>query len=275
MDIRGIKKFIHSFIELEIERATLQEQIILLEKNVNKMENILENAEESKHSLENSSFNMFLFGIFKKKEERLEQEEIKVRRAREDFNFAQFELDSAKERLLSVIAEIDNSEDKLQELLNLLENEDKVIKENVVALKEISNMRYLITEDIANMKAVLKRAEEIWVYGDIHVDFTGTRYNKRDSTLRDHTILIEREISNLIEHMERYNTYAPDEIKLDYHEGWMDNKAYWEGQEVAVDSHGRIKRVNDWFCRFNSLWNELKSTQDETEERMRNQMIRM
>ena len=136
-------------------------------------------------------------------------------------------------------------------------------------------MRYLIAEDIKKMKIVLKRAEEIWVYGDIHVDFTGTRYDKKDSTLRNHTILINIETSNLVEHIKRYNEYASDEIEIDYYEDWMDNKAYWDGQEVAVDSHGRIKRVNDWFLKFNSMWNEIKDRQDEIEERMRKELYIM
>ena len=49
-------------------------------------------------------------------------------------------------------------------------------------------------------------------------------------------------------------------------------KAYWDGQQIATDSHGRIKKVDEWFSRFNSMWNELKCKQDEVEEIMRNKL---
>lgn len=272
MDRNETKRFIRNFVELEKERATLQEQIVLLEKKVKAKTTILENAEESKNSIEKSALNKFLLGMIGKKEERLEQEEIRVQRARSDLNSALYECDSAKERMQSVITEINGLEDMLQEVLNFLKKDDDVIKESIIAIKELFNMRYFITEDIAKLKNLFKRAEEIWWYGDIHVDFSGRRYDRKDITLKEHTTLIEREISNLIKHIKIYNTYAPDEIRIDYHEDWMDDKAYWDGQQIAADSHGRIKKVDEWFSRFNSMWNELKSKQDEVEEIMRKKL---
>ena len=152
MERNEIKRFILNFIELQKERATLQEQIVSLENNLKKTTYALENAKENKARIENSSISIFFLGVLGKKEERLEQEEIKVRRAKETFNSAQFEFDSANERMQSVITEITSIEGKLEKVLDLLKDENNSIKENIVALKEISNMRYLIAEDIKKMK---------------------------------------------------------------------------------------------------------------------------
>ena len=102
---------------------------------------------------------MFLLGVIGKKEERLEQEQIRVQRARNELNSAQYESDSAKERMQSVIKEISSLEGMLHEVLSFLKKDDDVIKVSIIALKEISNMRYLITEDIVKLKALFKRAE--------------------------------------------------------------------------------------------------------------------
>ena len=162
----------------------------------------------------------------------------------------------------------------MEDYLATLEGEEaKTIKWRIIALKELSRMRYAITEDIVQMQAVLKRAEEIWIYGDIKADMSGRRYNSKDSTLRAHTALIKQAVSELIEHITRYNAYAPEEIKIVFHEDWMDDKDYWAGQQLAEDSHDRIKKVDDWFFRFESLWKKLKKRQNEAEDIMRNEVL--
>lgn len=274
MEKMELKKIIRERIELEQNRTELLEQLPALEKEAKKSANLLEEAVESKQRLENSKLNMLVLGVFGKKEERLQQEENNVRKAKGEANAAQFELESAKNRIQSIAVELSGTEDLLEEFLSSLEGEEgNAIRWRIIALKEISNMRYAIGEDIAQMKAVLKKAEEIWVYGDIKADMSGRRYNSKDSTLRAHTALIKKAVSELIEHITRYNAYAPEEVKVIFHEDWMDNKDYWAGQQLAEDSHDRIKKVDDWFFRFESLWNKLKKRQNEAEDIMRSEVL--
>lgn len=274
MDRNEIKKIVINRIELEAERANLQEQISSLEKNVRKQTALLEEAEESKQRVANSKLNMLVLGVFGKKEERLQQEDNNVRKVRGEVNAAQFELDSVNNRLQSIAVELNGTEDLLEEFLSSLEGEEgNAIRWRIIALKELSNMRYAIGEDIVQMKAVLKKAEEIWIYGDIKADLSGRRFNTKDSTLRAHTALIKSAVSDLIEHITRYNAYAPEEIKIIFHEDWMDDKDYWAGQQLAEGSHARIQKVDDWFFRFESVWNKLKKRQNEAEEIMRSEVL--
>ena len=269
-----LKKIIRERIELEQNRTELLEQLPALEKEAKKSADLLEEAEESKQRLENSKLNMLVLGVFGKKEERLQQEENNLRKAKGEANVAQFELESAKNRIQSIAVELSGTEDLLEEFLSSLEGEEgNAIKWRIIALKELSNMKYAIAEDITEMKAVLKRAEEIWVYGDIKTDLSGRRYNSKDSTLRAHTALIKKAVSELVEHITRYNAYAPEEIKIISHEAWMDDKDYWAGQQLAEDSHDRIKKVDDWFFRFESLWNKMKKRQNEAEDIMRSEVL--
>ena len=274
MDRNEIKKLVVNRIELEKERAELKDQLPSLEKNVRKQTALLEMAEENKQRVENSKINMLLLSITGKKEERLQQEENEVRMARGEVNAAQFALDSSNSRLESIAIELNGTEDLLEDFLASLEGEEaKTIKWRIIALKELSSMQYAIAEDIVQMNAVLKRAEEIWVYGDIQADLSGRRYNRKDTTLREHTGAIKRAVAELIEHLTRYNAYAPEEIKVIFHEDWMDNKDYWVGQQLAEDSHARIKKVDDWFFRFESLWKKLKKRQNEAEDIMRSEVL--
>lgn len=274
MEKKELEKIVKERVLLEQSRTELVEQLPSLEKEARKYARLLEMAEENKDRLENSRLKMLVLGVFGKKEERLQQEENNVRRARGEANSAQFELDSAKNRIQSIAVELSGTEDLLEEFLSLLEGEEgNALKWRIIALKELSNMKYAIAEDIVEMKAVLKRAEEIWVYGDIQVDLSGRRYNKKDSTLRAHTAQIKKAVSELIEHITRYNAYAPEEIKIIFHEDWMDNKDYWAGQQLAEDSHDRIKKVDDWFFRFESLWNKMKKRQNEAEDIMRSEVL--
>lgn len=274
MEKMELKQIVVERIQLEQNRMELLEQLPSLEKNAKKFANLLEMAEESKQKLENSKLNQLVLGVFGKKEERLQQEENNVRKARGEANAAQFELDSAKERIHSIAVELSGTEDLLEEFLSSLEGEEgNDIRWRIIALKELSSMQYAIGEDIVEMKALLKKAEEIWVYGDIKADLSGRRYNSKDSTLRAHTALIKRTVSDLLEHIARYNAYAPEEIKITIHEEWMDNKDYWAGQQIAEDSHARIQKVDDWFFRFESLWNKLKKRQKEAEDIMRSEVL--
>lgn len=274
MERNELKKLIINRIELEAERATLQEQIPSMEKNVRKMKVLLEEAEESKQRVESSKLNMLVLGVFGKKEERLQQEENNIRKARGEASAAQFELDSLNGRLHSIAVELNGTEDLLEDFFATLdEKEGVVIKDRMIALKELSNMKIAIAEDIAQMKSVLKKAEEIWVYGDIKADLSGRRFNSKDSTLRAHTVHIKNAVVELISHLNQYNAYAPEEIKIVFHEEWMDNKDYWAGQQLAEDSHARIQKVDDWFFRFESLWNKMKNRQNEAEEIMRSEVL--
>ena len=274
MEKMELKQIVVERIQLEQNRMELLEQLPSLEKNAKKFANLLEIAEESKQKLGNSKLNQLVLGVFGKKEERLQQEENNVRKARGEANAAQFELDSAKERIHSIAVELSGTEDLLEEFLSSLEGEEgNDIRWRIIALKELSSMQYAISEDIVEMKALLKKAEEIWVYGDIKADMSGRRYNSKDSTLRAHTALIKRTVSDLLEHIARYNAYAPEEIKITIHEEWMDNKDYWAGQQIAEDSHARIQKVDDWFFRFESLWNKLKKRQKEAEDIMRSEVL--
>lgn len=274
MEKMELKQIVIERIQLEQSRTELLEQLPSLEKNAKKFANLLEMAEESKQKLENSKLNQLVLGVFGKKEERLQQEENNVRKARGEANAAQFELDSAKERIHSIAVELSGTEDLLEEFLSTLEGEEgNNIRWRIIALKELSSMQYAIGEDIVEVKALLKKAEEIWIYGDIKADLSGRRYNSKDSTLRAHTVLIKRAVSDLLEHIARYNAYAPEEIKITIHEDWMDNKDYWAGQQIAEDSHARIKKVDDWFFRFESFWNKLKKRQKEAEDIMRSEVL--
>lgn len=274
MERNEMKKLMLNRIELEAERANLQEQLTVLEKNVKKATALWEQAEEDKCRIENSKLNMFVLSVFGKKEERLQQEEQTVRKAKGELNAAQFELESATNRLQSIAIELNGTEDLLEQFLTSLEGEEaKDIRWRIIALKELSNMRYLIREDIAELKKALKRAEEIWVYGDIQVDMSGRRYNKKDTTLREHTAVVSRAVNTLIEHITRYNAYAPEEIKIIFREEWMDKEDFWEGQHLAEASHERVKKVDDWFFRFESLWNKMKKQQNEAEEIIRSELL--
>ena len=273
MDNKELKKIVLDRIVLERERAELLEEIPAVEKKIKKLANAVEEAQSDKEKLENSKINLFFLGVLGKKEERLQQEDNAVRNIRGEFSAAEYELNSIKNRIESIAIELSGTEDLLDEFLALLEGEEgEEIKNCIITLTELSNLRCCIDENIIETKKHLAKAGEIWIYGDIQTDLSGRRYNKKDVTLRNQTRLIQQSISGLIDLLEKYNAVAPEEIKIIYHEDWMDNKDYWANQQIAEDSHARIKKVDDWFYRFETCWNKMKKQQNEEEEILRDEI---
>lgn len=274
MEQKEMKKLIIHRIELEANRAELYEQIPELEKKMKKTANCVEEAQLNLDNLMNSKARQFVYGLIGQKESRIQQAENELRKARGDLKSVEFELDSIKDRIESIGLELNITESTFDTFMALLENEEgEEMQVRLLALKELPNLRHLIREKIVELKQLLKRAEEIWVYGDIQADLSGRRYNKKDTTLREHTIPLKQAISELIALLNQYNTYAPEETKVIFHEDWMDDEKYWDGQQLAEDSHARIQKVDDWFFRFESVWNKMKKQQNEAEEILRSEVL--
>lgn len=269
-----MKKVVLNRIELEAERAELYEQIPSVEKKIKKLTYWAEEAQLNHDDLANSKMRLFFLGIVGKKEERLQKEENEVRKTRADLRAAEFELNSIKDRIESIGLELNITEDIFDKFINQLEGEDGIeMKARMLAVKELPNLRFLISEKIVETKPLFIKADEIWEYGDIQTNLSGRRYNKKDSTLRKHSKLIQQSVDELIVLLNQYNLYAPEEIKIIFHQEWMDNKEYWDNQQLAYDSHERIKKVDDWFYRLENCWNNMKKQQSEAEEILRSEVL--
>lgn len=272
-DMNELKRIVQTRIELEAERAELFEQIPSVEKKIKKLTYLVEEAQSNYGDLENSKLRLFFLGVTGKKEERLQEAQNEVRRTRSELTAAEFELHSMNDRIEAIALELNVTESVFDEYLNRLEGaESEEMKERMIALKELPNLRHLISEKMIELKKLFLKAEEIWQYGDIQTDLSGRRYNKKDSTLRNHSKLIQRVVAELIELLEKYNTFAPEETKIIFHEDWMDNKDYWANQQIVDDSHARIKKVDDWFYRLENGWNKMKKQQNEAEEILRDEI---
>lgn len=275
MDKNAVKQTVIERLELENSMTELVELLPSLERSAQRYAGLLETVEENKQKLENSKIKLFALGILGKKEECLEQAEMDVHKARGEANEAQFELESVQERIRSISAKLSDTKELLEDYFDLLEKEgDTTIKERILTLNELTNLKSVIEEDIKRMKKLLSRAEEIWIYGDIQADISGKFYNKKDATLREHTYLIKSAVTDFVEHLTRYNAYAPEVIRIAFHEDWMDEKSYWDQQQLASDSHDRIKKVDNWFFNFELSWNRLKKSQKEAEGIMRSEIVK-
>jgi len=274
MDNLEMKKVVIHRIELEAERAELYEQVPSVEKKIKQFTYLTDEAQLSLDNLKNSKGRQFIYGLIGQKETRLQEAENELRKVRGDLRAAEFELGSIKDRIESIGLELNITESTFDEFIKLLESEDKEdMKERLLAVKELPNLRHLIREKMVKLKQLLKKAEEIWVYGDIQADLSGRRYNRKDTTLREHTVLLKQAVSELVVLLEQYNSYAPEETKVIFHEDWMNDEKYWDGQQLAEDSHARIQKVDDWFFRFESVWNKMKKQQNEAEEILRSEVL--
>ncbi len=274
MDNTEMKKVVINRIELEAERANLYEQMPSVEKKIKQFLYLTDEAQVSLDNLKNSKGRQFLLGIIGQKETRLQELENELRKVRGDLRAAEFELGSIKDRIESIGLELNITESTFDEFVELLENEDsEEMKVRLLAVKELPNLRHHIREKFVELKLLLKKAEEIWVYGDLDTDLSGRRYNRKDSTLRKHSKLIQKSVDELVALLNQYNIYAPEETKIIFHQDWMDNKEYWDNQQMAYDSHERIKKVDEWFYRLENCWNKMKKQQNEAEEILRSEVL--
>lgn len=275
MDINEGKKVLSDTIQLQKERDEYEAEISSKEKALKKLNMDLEFAEDEYRKLENSAVKKLFLGIMGKREASLQDAQNEIRRLHGEVANIEFTITSARNRIEHIEDELQNREEHVMEGLSILEKTENgdFIKKSFLISKELPVISQKVAEKNKELKKLLERATEIYTYGDIHSDMSGHRYNKRDTTLRNHTLEIKKVVKELITYLDAYNSLVPQEIQIIFREDWMDNEHYWDGQQLAEDSYSRVKKVDDWCFRFSNLWKKMKKQHDEVLTQLRNELL--
>lgn len=273
MTINDAKKVMLDKVNLEIEAAELGEEIKAKEKLIKKLRYEADEMQMQYDDLANSGVKQFFLGLTGKKEARLQEAQNEVRRTKGELSSAEFELESLKVRVEDIELTRKEIESVCNECLSLIDEVDGTeIKNHILAISEVPRLGAKISTCLTELRPHFTTAYDIYAIRATTMTTPGTHLNK-DSMMRKHSGLIENGVNQIIELLNTYNLYAPEEIKIEFHAKWMDKENYWEEQQMAYDTMERIKKVEDWFYRLDNCWKGMGKQQKESMKKLQEAVL--
>ena len=263
MNISDAKKVMLNRINLSIEESQILGEIREKEKLVKKLTNILEEKQENQYSLENNKVRQLVLVLMGKKQEYLQDAQNEVRRSNSELLSAQFELESLHKKLEEIQQSIEEMAEVNAECLNVIAEDGQDIKLKLLAVNEVPGLCYFISEKMSAMKPHFDNSYAIWKVGDPTSSCMDGNASNRSRAMRNHCKVIENGVNEIIELLNTYNLYVPDEIKVDFHDKWLENDSYWDNQPLPDTSLELIRTVEDWFYRLDRCWKGIKKQQNE------------
>ena len=266
MTINDAKKVMLDKVNLEIEAAELGEEIKAKEKRISRLRDELEELQMQYDSLANSGMRQFFLGLTGKKEARLQEAQNEVRRAQGEVSSVEFEIESIKARVEDIEQTKTEIEGVCNECLKLIgDHDDTGVTKKVLAISEVPRLIAEISTCLGEMRPLFTTAYDIYAAPRTARGVSGgssvSAFYNKDVEMRKQSKLIETKINQIIELLNTYNLYAPEEIKIEFHSKWMEKENYWEAQQMDYDTMERIKKVEDWFYRLDNCWKVMKKSQ--------------
>ena len=276
MTINDAKKVMLDRVNLAIEEAQLREEIQASQKQIKKLEYWAEELQMQYDDLKNSGMRQFFLGLIGKKEERLQEAENEVRKKNAELSSAKFELQSQQSRLEEIEQTTKEIESTCDTCLDVIAETDGAdIRTKLLAISDLPEICAEISDQLAEVKSLFATAYDIFSIQRTRtttITSPGTYLNK-DTMMRRHSKLIEDGVNRIIDLLNQYNQYAPEEIKIEFHSKWMETENYWEEQMMAYDTMERIKKVEDWFFRVDNCWKVMWKQQKEAMQKLQEEMF--
>lgn len=277
MNINDAKKVMLDRVNLEMEAAELGNEIQAKEKQIKKLSYWADEMQMQYDDLKNSGMRMFFLGLIGKKEARLQETQNEVRRTRGELSSAEFELESLKARVEDIQQTRKEIELVCNECMTLIAEMDGAqIKTKILAISEVPRLCAEICTRLAEVKPLFATAYDLYQTRTIAHSrpsaMEGT-FNNKDSDMRKLSKSIESGVDEIIQLLHTYNEYAPEEIKIEFHDKWMDKENYWAEQQMAYDSMERIKKVEDWFYRLDNCWKAMGKQKKEAMQKLQEEVF--
>lgn len=263
MTINDAKKVMLDKVNLEIEVAELRDEIKAKERQIKKLRYEADEMQMQYDDLANSKMRQFFLGLTGKKEARLQEVQNEVRRVKGELTSAEFEAESLNARVEEIEQTGTEIEGVCNECLKMIEEVDGAdVKRKLLSIRVVPRTRAEITDCLAEVKPLFTTAYDIYETRTGRPATPGTYINK-DSEMRKLSREIEKGVNHIIELLNTYNLYVPEQIKIDFHAKWMEKENYWEEQQMAYDTMERIKKVEDWFYRLDNCWKVMQKQHEE------------
>lgn len=273
MNISDAKKVILDSVNLSIEETQLRDEIQATKKQIKNLEYWVDELQMQYDDLVNSATRQFFLGLIGKKEERIQEAENEVRQKKGELSSARFELESLERRLEDIEQtrkEIDTTCKACLAVISEVDGETTCAK--LQAISELPKLCMEITNQLAAVKSQFTTAYDIYQTVTGRPTSPGTYINK-DSEMRKQSRVIEKGINHILELLNAYNLYAPEEIKIEYHSKWMEKDNYWEEQQMAYDTMERVKVVEEWFFRLDNCWKAMRKQQKEALKKVEEEVL--
>lgn len=256
------KTMIQDYLRLSIEKDNLVNDLKIKEAELRKLELALSEAEDNLERLESNSIKSMLLSVMGKRATQLQEAQDEFNDITSKITLLKFEVDSTKNKVESNSVKINELYDSIVKFFD----SNDISKQTLFNIKRLHELPILINDiskKIVTLKNMITAADEIYTFGDVRYNSLGHKYNRKETTMKEHARSIEVATNELINLLEAYNKLASDDISIAFHEEWMDDEKYWDNQQLASDSHQRITKVSDWLTSTSIHWRDIKVQQQE------------
>lgn len=274
MNIVDAKKILIDIVQLSIEESQLIDEIREKEKLIKTLTNSLEEKQAEQYSLENNKVRQMVLVLMGKKEEYLQDAQNEVRRCNSELLSAQFELESLHKKSEEIQQTTKEMETVCQECMKVIgEESGQEIRTKFLAIMEVPQLCATISEKMSALKIQLNKSYSIWQVGEPTASCLDGNASNRGRAMRKHSKVIENGVNEVVGLLNTYNLYVPDEIKVDFHDKWLEDDTYWDNQPLPDTSLQLIRKVEEWFNRLNWSWKGMKKQQTATMQKLQEEVL--
>ena len=278
MNISDAKKVMLDKVNLEIEETALSEELKEKEKQINKLENEVEELQREYDSLVNSGIRQFFLGLAGKKESSLQESQNQVRMKTAELSAVKFETESLQAKLEDISQTKSEIESTCNACLEIIAEADgNEMKRKLLSITEVDKLITEVTSSIKEAKPLFTTAYDIYAAPRMSRTTTGgsnvSAFYNKDLEMKKQSKLIEKQMNHIIELLNAYNMYVPDEIKIDFHGKWMEKENYWEDQQMDYDTMERIKKVDEWCYYLEANWKVMRKQQKATMKKVEEEVL--
>jgi len=276
---KALQSVITTRIELEEEAAALAAKLPSDRRELERLTRVAQTYHDELESIQGSGLKGLFLRITGRQEERVEQAQRQAAKAKAEAGSVQFRVDTAENRIAAIEKSLMETQSKEAEFHQLIRqhfpNDPALIsaQNESTQFSEAFAKREKIQEEMSVLLQLVDQAIRTHTYGDMQTSATGTRYNRRAHTLKEHCLLVEEQLATFCMAISAYNELVPEDLRDELEGPWTGNDAYLTEPLSDPELLSRLIGLQDWTQRIKRGWKKsnsiLKSNQRQANNRLR------
>jgi len=259
-ELTQLRNVIIKRIELENEASALSEKLPADRREQDRLARVARSYQEELESIQRSGLKGLFLRITGRHEQRLEEAQRQAAKASAEMRSAQFLLEANEGRIRAIeksLEETKSDEMRFQTCLEEHFPEDAALsasKKEVQALQTAMELRKQVNQELETLNQLVDQAISTHTHGDMQTSATGTRYNRRERTLKDQCQQVEGQLSVLCNAISNFNGLVPQGLQDELEGPWTGNNAYLTEPLTDPALLARLIGLQDWTIRIKRGW---------------------
>lgn len=258
--IQQLRNVVINRIELENEASTLSEKLPADRRELDRLTRVARSYQEELESIQRSGLKGLFLRITGRHEQRLEEAQRQAAKANADMSSFQFNLESNEGRLRAIEKSLEETKSDEKQFQACMEDhfpEDAALsasKKEVQQLQTALELREQVKQEMEILNRLVEQAIGTHTHGDMQASATGTRYNRRERTLKDQCQQAEGQLSVLCSAISNFNDLVPQDLRDELDGPWTGNKTYLTEPLTDPALLARLIGLQDWTLRIKRGW---------------------